>query len=81
MVLIHTSRSLAFFLIAAMAFVEENEPVSLLISFLEPSDVVRARICHVSGSLMIGSRRPLVCFSLSSIFSRMLSFCCVFQTP
>ena len=62
MVLIHTSRSLTFFLIVAMALVEENELVSLLIPFLEPSDVVRARICHVSGSLMIGSRRPLTLF-------------------
>ena len=34
----------------AMALVEENEIVCLLISFLEQSDVVRARISHVSGS-------------------------------
>ena len=53
---------LRLFLISAMAFVEENELVSLLISFLELSDVVRARISHVSGSLMIGSRRPIALF-------------------
>ena len=40
-----------------MAFVEENELVCLLRSFLEQSDVVRTRISHVSGSLMIGTRR------------------------
>ena len=48
-----------------MAFVEENELVCLLLSFLEQSDVVRARISHASGSLMIGSRRLL---PLSIIF-------------
>ena len=55
MALLHTPSSLTFFLISAMALVEENELVCLLISFLEQSDVVRARISHVSGSLMIGS--------------------------
>ena len=40
-----------------MAFVEENELVCLLLSFLEQSDVVRAQISHVSGLLMIGARR------------------------
>ena len=64
-----------------MAFVEENELVSLLISFLELSDVVRARIRHVSGSLMIGSREPLALFFCVIHFLCMLSFSCVFRTP
>ena len=50
---------LTLFLISAMAFVEENELVCLLRSFLEQPDIFRVRVSHVSGSLMIGTRRLL----------------------
>ena len=48
---------LTLFLISAMVFVEDNELVCLLRSFLEQPDILRARISHVSGSLMIGTQR------------------------
>jgi hypothetical protein len=40
-----------------MAFSQETDIVALLASFLEMPDVVRFRMCHQNGSIIIGLRR------------------------
>ena len=58
-----------------MAFVEENELVCLLRSFLEQPDIVRARISHVSGSLMIGTRRLLTLCIHGCVYTELMLLC------
>ena len=61
-----------------MAFVEENELVCLLRSFLEQPDIFRVRISHVSGSLMIGTRRLLtLCLFVGQYLCMLLLYCVV----
>ena len=69
---------LTLFLISAMAFVEENELVCLLRSFLEQPDIFRVRVSHVSGSLMIGTRRLLtLCLFVGHYLCMLLLYCAV----